>query len=177
MPESTIHLDSPWCEFLTEIDRQLSAPARLVCIGGFVVTAIHGFSRSTSDLDYVQCSSELPAELLGIAGPGSALHKRYHLFVEHVGIVTMPYNFEERLLSVDLPFEKLKLIIPELYDLVLSKLERNSPKDQADVQFLAEKYRLSFSVLCKRFDNELDFMANPTRHITTLNFWRDWFQQ
>jgi hypothetical protein len=36
-------LDSPWHEFLTEINDRLTAPVQLVCIGGFVVTKIYGF--------------------------------------------------------------------------------------------------------------------------------------
>lgn len=168
-------LGSPWLEFLTEINDQLAAPIQLVCIGGFVVTNIHGFSRSTGDLDHIECSHEITHELQQIAGKGSRLNKKYGLYVDHVGFVTMPYHFDERLLEVPFDFENIKIFVPDLYDLVLSKLERNSPKDQADVQFLAHKYKLRFSILRARFDHELDFIPNRDRHVTTLNFWRDWF--
>ena len=161
---------------LTEINNQLSSPVQLICIGGFVVTNIHGFSRSTGDLDHIE-SPELGAELQQIAGKGTLLHKKYGLYVDYVGFVTMPLNFEERLVETLFHFANIKILVPEVYDLVLAKLERNSPKDQQDVQFLAKKYGLSFAVLQKRFEDELDFIPNRERHITTLNFWRDWFNE
>ena len=177
MFESPLKLDSPWHEFLAAIDEQLTAPAQIICIGGFVVTKIHGFSRNTGDLDHVESPRELIAELQKIAGQGSDLHRKYHLYVDYVGVVTMPINFDERLMAVPMEFKNINILVPEIYDLILSKLERNSPKDYGDVQFLAEKYRLSFAKLHQRFDEELDFIPNRDRHIGTLNFWQDWFQE
>jgi hypothetical protein len=178
MPDKPLELEHPWAEFLAEIDERLTAPAQLICIGGFVVTKIHGFSRDTGDLDHIQSPHALTAELQAIAGKGSPLEEKYDLYVDYVAVVTMPYNFDERLTEVPLQLKNIKIFIPDNYDLVLSKLERNSPKDYADVEFLAKKYGLSFATLRKRFDEELDFIPNPERHITTLNvFWREWFQE
>lgn len=177
MFDRPLKLDSPWHEFLSAIDDQLTAPARIICIGGFVVTKIHGFSRSTGDLDHVESPRELTAQLQEIAGQGSPLHRKYHLYVDYVGVVTLPINFDERLIEVPMQLKKINILVPDIYDLILSKLERNSPKDYGDVQFLAEKYKLSFNTLRKRFDEELDFMPNRERHIGTLDFWRDWFQE
>jgi hypothetical protein len=70
MPETAINLDSPWQEFLSEIDERLTSCAPIICIGGFVVTKIHGFSRNTGDLDHVESPRELAAELQAIAGKG-----------------------------------------------------------------------------------------------------------
>jgi len=176
MPDTPLKLGSPWHEFLTEIDEHLTAPTQITCIGGFVVTNIHGFSRTTGDLDHVELQSKMPDELHQIAGKGSPLHKRYNLYIDYVGgIVTMPLNFDERLVEVPFEFETLRIFITDVYDLILSKMERNSPKDQADVQFLADKHKLRFSILRTRFDDELDFIPNRDRHLNTLNFWREWF--
>jgi hypothetical protein len=178
MSEEALKLDSPWNEFLNEIDELQTAPTQIICIGGFVVTKIHGFSRNTGDLDYIESPSELAAQLDAIAGKGSPLHKKYNLYVDYVGaLVTMPINFDERLMEVSFQFKNLKIFIPDVYDLILSKMERNSPKDYEDVHFLAEKYSLGFAILRKRFDEELDFIPNRERHISTLNFWREWFQE
>ncbi len=170
-------LDSPWHEFLTEINDRITAPVQLVCIGGFVVTKIYGFSRGTGDLDQVLATPRLLGDELKIlAGNGSDLHRKYRLYVDNVAIVTMPLNYEDRILEAPYQYPKIKLLIPEIYDLVLSKLERNSPKDQADVEYLAKQNNLSFTELRKRFDEELDFIAHRERHQTTLNaLWREWF--
>jgi hypothetical protein len=170
-------LSSPWNEFLTEINDRLTAPVQLVCIGGFVVTTIHGLSRSTGDLDLLTALPvQLREELQHLGGRNSELHRNYHLFVDYVAVVTMPINFEDRLTEAPFQFSKVRLLIPEIYDLVLSKLERNSPKDYQDVEYLAKKYKLSFATLRKRFDEELDFIPNRKWHEQTLeSFWQEWF--
>jgi hypothetical protein len=177
MREIRIELGAPWHKFLTEIDEQLTAPVQINCIGGFVVTNVHGLSRNTGDLDHVQSPKTIAAELQRIGGKGSPLHKKYHLYVDYVPMVTMSINFEERLSRLEFGFRNLQIYIPDVYDLILSKLERNSPKDYSDVQFLAEKYDLSFATVRQRFDDELDFIPNRERHINSLEFWRDWFRE
>ena len=177
MPETPIKLAPHWRKFLAEIDQLLTLPAQITCVGGFVVTEVHGASRSTGDLDLIESNSRVVEELHNIAGKGSALHKKHGLYVEYVGVVTMPLEYSSRLTPLSLPLEKLTIFVPDVYDLILSKLERNSPKDQADVEFLARKYALSYGILRKRFEDELDFIANQQYHLVTLdNFWRDWFQ-
>jgi hypothetical protein len=63
-----------------------------------------------------------------IAGQGSDLHRKYHLYVDYVGVVTMPIKFDERLTAVPMEFKKINILVPEIYDLILSKLERNCGK-------------------------------------------------
>ena len=48
------HLDSvpePWRSFLRELDEAVAEEVSLICMGGFVVTQLYGFSRSTADID------------------------------------------------------------------------------------------------------------------------------
>lgn len=177
MPNEAFKLTLQWHAFLSEIDELLTADTEVICIGGFVMTEVHGSSRATGDLDHIESRGQTIEELHKIAGEGSRLHKKHRLYVQYVGVVTMPYEYESRLIRLELPFKRLGIYIPEVYDLVLSKLDRNSPKDQADVEFLARKYQLSFKTLRDRFDVELDYMPRREYHLTTLeNFWKDWFQ-
>lgn len=176
MPDKPLKLAPHWQNFLSDIDQHLAAPVQITCIGGFALTEVHGAPRTTGDLDLIESSSKAIEELQSIAGKGSALHKKHKLYVEYVGVVTMPIEYESRLTPLPLSLEKLTLFVPEVYDLILSKLERNSPKDQADIEFLARKYNLSYAALHKRFDEELDFIAKREYHLATLEqFWRDWF--
>ncbi len=68
-------LPAPWAGFLAEVDRLLSRPVTLHCLGGFVLTILYGVPRVTGDIDYI---AALPSEegrtLLAIAGrsPSSA---------------------------------------------------------------------------------------------------------
>lgn len=61
-----------WQLFLSELDSVLTEPTRLDCIGGFVVTQVYGFGRSTADLDVVEIAPLREREaLLSVAGKGS----------------------------------------------------------------------------------------------------------
>jgi len=97
MPETPIKLAPHWQKFLAEVDQLLTGPAQITCIGGFVMTEAHGASRSTGDLDLIESNSQVVEELQKIAGEGSELHKKHKLYVEYVGVVTMPLEFSSRL--------------------------------------------------------------------------------
>ena len=161
-------LPSPWDEFLREVDKLLPEPVRLHCIGGFVLTIHYGLPIATSDVDYVEV---IPGPALGqveqIAGRGSRLYEKYRLYFQYVGVVTLPENYRSRLVEI-LPgeFQKLRVFIPDPYDLVLSKLERNSPKDRSDVAFLAKRLSLDPETLSDRFRRELRpyLLAHHERH-------------
>ena len=69
--------------------------------------------------------------------------------------------------------KKLKIFAPDAYDLVLSKLERNSPKDQGDVEYLTKAVPLDPKILRDRYEKELrpNLMARESWHDGTLEMW------
>lgn len=168
-------LPSPWREFLDELDEALSEPVELHCIGGFVISLLYGLPRPTGDVDYI---SAVPRnrieELEQLAGRESGLARKYKVYLQHVAIATMPEDYESRLTEM-FPgrFKKLKIFAPDPYDLVLSKLERNSPKDQGDVAYLASRVPLKAELLQERYERELrpNLMARQTWHDGTLKMW------
>ncbi len=113
-----------------------------------------------------------------MAGPASRLAKRYKVSIHGSGIVDLPDGYADRLTIIPFSYQRLHLAVPDVYDLVLSKLGRNSPKDREDVKFLASQCGLKFETLMARFDAEMrSWMANAERHLTTLNVvWRPYFQ-
>jgi hypothetical protein len=88
-----------------------------------------------------------------LAGRGSKLAAKHKVHLRHVTVATMPEDYESRLIEM-FPgrFKKLKLLAPDPYDLVLSKLERNSPKDQGDVEYLARTVPLDPKILRDRYE-------------------------
>ena len=64
----------------------------------------------------------------------------------------MPENYEDRLTEL-FPdrFAKLRLFIPDPYDLILSKLCRNIERDREDVKFLVTTRLLDADVLRERY--------------------------
>lgn len=176
MPSKSQHeLPSPWGDFLDELDNALSEPVEIHCIGGFVISLLYGLPRPTGDVDYVTAIPHYRIEELEkLAGCGSALASKYKVYLQHVTVATIPENYESRVNEM-FPgrFEKLKILAPDPYDLALSKLERNSPKDQADVEYLAKTVPLDAKILQDRYDRELrpNLMARQTWHDGTLKLW------
>jgi hypothetical protein len=176
MPINAEHdLPLPWSAFLDELDRAISEPIVLHCIGGFVVSLLYGLPRPTGDVDYVAAIPRYRMEELErLAGRGSTLESKYKVHLQHVGVATMPEDYETRLKEM-FPgrFKKLTLLAPDPYDLVLSKLERNSPKDQGDVEYLAKAVPLEPKLLQNRYELKLrpNLMARQSWHDGTLKMW------
>ena len=96
------------------------------------------------------------APLQSLAGEGSALHKKYGVYVQHVGVVTVPENYTDRLtLMFPIAYRRLVFMGLEGHDLALSKLERNSARDREDVKYLACAAPLDLAVLESRYVSEL----------------------
>jgi hypothetical protein len=170
-------LPLPWPDFLTDVDQSLPAAVELHCVGGFVLTAVYGIPRTTADLDYISVIPyEAALDLERIAGRDSYLAKKHKVYLQSVGIAEYPDEYESRLTTLPLGLKNLTLRIFDPYDLLLSKLTRNSPKDMQDVKALAPKLHLKFEVLMERFQTEMDWVPNRDRHQQTLDVvWKDYF--
>lgn len=92
-------LPEPWLSFLREVDSGLSGRTDLYCLGGFVVTVVYGSERETSDVDILTLVRG-SANLRDKAGEGSKLHRRHGLYIDPVGIATLPEDYEDRLSEV-----------------------------------------------------------------------------
>lgn len=164
----------PWRSFLREVDRSLNQRAEVHCLGGFVLAILWGLPRPTGDVDFVDVQPSTAADdLMKIAGDGSDLARRYHLCFQRVTIAEYPENYESRLVDVTpKAFHRLRLRAFEVHDLVLAKLPRNSPRDRADVAFLADKAALDRRILRERFDHEMrPYLLNERHEEATLRLW------
>jgi uncharacterized nucleotidyltransferase DUF6036 len=169
---------SPWLEFLTELDSKLTEPVELHCIGGFVMCHFYGLARSTADIDYY---TAVPAnlDLDDVAGEGSALAKKHKVWLHRVTVTNLPENYDTRLTEmVPGQFKNLKLFVPDPYDLILSKLERNFSKDRDDADYLFKILKLDSQRLRERYERELlPYIGNPNgREDTTLKLWIEIFE-
>ena len=170
-------LPKPWPDFLKEIDCALSRPVNLHCIGGFVLLACYGIPRTTGDIDYIAVRPrEAADEVASVGGPDSAVARKYRLFLQGVGIADLPDDYESRLHDLDLDLRNLKLWVLEPYDLLLSKLPRNGPKDREDARYLIQKLRLEFATFRDRWQREMDpWLANKDRNKLTVQLWKEYF--
>src|ERR1700683_2929296 len=91
----------PWDSFLKELDSSVGTIVRLDCIGGFVVTQMYGVDRPTADVDVVELRPRTAAEtLINLGIQGGMLHKKYGIYLDRVGVVKVPENYEERLIEM-----------------------------------------------------------------------------
>jgi hypothetical protein len=161
------HLDAvpePWRSFLRELDNAVTEEVRLECMGGFVVTQLYGFSRPTADIDALSITPRNEAETIRRLGAlGGPLHAKYKIYFDFVSVAYVPEDYEERLTEMyPQAFRHLRSLALDLYDLALSKLERNIQRDRDDVRYLARTIPLDLDILQERYRKELRWqLGNP----------------
>ncbi len=146
MPHSS-QVPEPWKSFLGELNLEATAETRLDCMGGFVATLLYGLPRATSDLDVLLIAPREQREpLLELGIRGGALHKKYQVFLEYVGVATVPEDYEER-----------------LTEMFRRSLERNIQRDRDDVKHLAQFVPLDLKILKERYEKETSLAARQSR--------------
>jgi hypothetical protein len=172
MPSKSI--PEPWQSFLSDIDATLAEDVDLHCLGGFVITVLYNLARPTADVDVIAITPRSAIEsLMSLAGQGSDLNRKHKVYLQLVGVVTVPDSYVERLTEI-FPgrFKHLRLFALDPYDLALSKLERNAQRDRDDVRHLGRTVPLDLNVLQERYQKELrPDLGNPEREDLTLKFW------
>jgi hypothetical protein len=171
MPDT---VPEPWFSFLKELDELATTTVRLNCIGGFVVTMLYGLGRTTGDLDVLEIAPKCAATAFAkVAMRDGVLHLRYGVYLDHVTVVMPPYEYQSRLREMfSGTFRHLSLMALDPYDLALTKLERNYPRDRSDVRHLARTVPFDLNILRERYITELrPYLGNPTREDLTLQLW------
>ena len=175
---SGVPLPSPWKDFLSEIDKALEEPLELHCIGGFALVFYYGIPRTTGDIDYHK-AVPTDVNLDDMAGYGSPLHRKYKIYLQRVTVTTMPEEYEERLSELAKgQFKRLRLLVPDPYDYILSKLQRATLKDSDDASYLFGSKKLKGEILRERYHKKLrDYLIGPLeQHDGTLERWIEIFE-
>ena len=174
----TSEIPQPWRDFLHDLDQQASETVSLHCLGGFAVTICYGLPRATADIDVASIIPPSEGNALVESGCyGSALHHKHKVYLQRVGIVTLPENYEDRLVELFPGAHKhLRLYALDPYDLALSKLERNIQRDRDDVRYLVNTVPLIREALEDRYRTELRvYIGVPERTDLTLRLWLEAF--
>lgn len=161
----------PWHSFLRELNQKLTVETRLHCLGGFVVTVCYGLARPTSDVDFL--SSVHSNHVLALGQEGTALHKKYGVYLQAVTEPTLPDNYDDRVVEMfPSAYGNLRLFALDPYDLALSKLERNRERDREDVKYLAIHVPLAPQELMARYEIEMrPYLSNEAKHDLTIRLW------
>ncbi len=166
----------PWHAFLSDLDEILQSPARLDCIGGFVVTQLYGLDRPTADVDVIELAPrEAVDTIMQVAMQGGPLHRKHRIYLDRVAVAAVPENYEDRLTEMfSGAYRNLRLMALDPYDVALSKLERNSQKDRDDVRFLSRTVPLDPRILEQRYREELRWqLGRPEREDLTMQLWME----
>lgn len=165
----------PWLSFLRAIDDATTVDIGMHCLGGFAISLYYGLARPTGDIDVVDVvPGSAKSWLVATAGEGSALHRKFKVYLQIVTVATVPYSYEERLIEVFRDqFRHLRLFVLDPYDLALSKITRNLDVDIEDVKHLARSSELDLDTLESRYLAEVRPFAPgpPERHDLTLKLW------
>lgn len=71
-------------------------------------------------------------------------------------------------------YRHLRLMAFDPYDIVLSKLERNSQSDRDDVRYLSRTVPLDMAALQQRYETELRWqLGRPDREDLTMTLWME----
>ena len=128
------------------------------------MSVTYGLPRPTADIDVCQVvPSSSTAEVIGIAGPGSPLHKTHRVYLRIVTLASLPHNYEERLEEIFRgSSRRLHVLVLEPHDLALSKLGRHSDVDTEDVKYLGQVVPLDLELLRARYVEEVrPYLAGP----------------
>jgi len=165
----------PWYSFLSELDTQLDQPADFHCIGGFVISQYYGFARETADLDVLGVApAQMRTVVSSLAGKGSPLHRRYGVYIDHVGVANFPDSYEDRLIRAFPVWTRLRMFVLEAHDLALTKLDWSNQRDIRDIMYLAQAGLMDRKTLVARYESEMKpylMGRTPTWHDTTLRMW------
>ena len=182
MPTDTLSLKAipdPWLTFLRELDDSLDERVEMHCIGAFALLILTSVARPTADIDFIEAVPDSGwRQMMSIAREGSALAVKYGLYLHEVTIAEYPCEYRDRLIDITpAAFRRLTIKLLEPYDLVLTKLSRNSPKDRDDVMSLVKNCRLKREVLSERFEVEFRpyIQTAEERTISTMKLWLEEF--
>lgn len=166
-----------WHGFLTELDDVLKEPLEAIqqteinfaCLGGFVME-YYGSTRTTQDLDFYMSKPYFQGWRDG--SKRSELGKKHGVWLQSA-CFNVPEGYDTRMTEM-FPnrFKHIRLLALDPYDLILSKLHRNSDKDRQDVMFLFRSHNLKIQTIIERY-RQLPDISSKTN--SAFRLWLEMF--
>lgn len=153
--------------FVQAVDRNLASPTSIVIVGGSAAMLGYDARVRTSDIDLFESDSDA-----GIFEEASELAREetgLPVDVEKAVVTDIPDGYLDRAREVDLRLEHLSVIVPDEYDLVLSKTVRSWDHDVGAIVEIHRNSPLDLNVLVERFEKELLPIAVTDKKKLCLN--------
>lgn len=111
-----------------------------VVIAGGSAFMLHDLTRRpvTHDVDVLAAESHVRALMSGYP----AMNGRIAVYADHI-----PYNFEDRLVELDIGARALAFMTPSVEDLVVMKLYAQRPNDMQDIEGAIAQGRVDWALL------------------------------
>lgn len=141
--------------FIKALDRNLEDRTIVLLIGGAAAAIAYDSGTKTQDLDIYNTILGSDSDIEQAALKASQ-ETALWISVGGAGVADLPYNFEDRTRPITgLNLRKLEIIVPDKYDLALSKTMRGYPHDIQAVVGIDRAHHLSMDTLLDRFETEL----------------------
>ena len=148
-------------EFLSRLNSAIKRRVRITLLGGNVLSFLEGVNYITDDVDVCVSYNDKDVKQFCIE-----YLKKYkvpvHFFVDGLFVNVRVKDYFEKAYPLDLPeFSNLEVRALNLYDVVLTKIDRYSTADQAALELIIKHYELDKGDLDTRFKQYLKFYMGP----------------
>lgn len=141
--------------FLRALDSALDGDVEVFVVGGLAAILQYDAAVKTSDMDVVALVRGHQSDLMRAAQVAFDA-TGIDLDINPATITELPWNYEDRVKRVrGLRFKKLHMIVPEKYDLALSKAVRGYEHDLEAIASMHDHHPLSETTLARRFEEEI----------------------
>lgn len=138
--------------FLTKLDGHLRVRVRLVIIGGGAALLQHGARSPTRDIDTFEGDPSALREAAALAEAEIG----FAVPMARAGVADLPLHYEDRCERPLPQLTHLDVLVPDRYDLVLSKLVRASQADLVVCKEIHEHKALNVTALVRRYVEEMN---------------------
>lgn len=152
--------------YLAAVDERLSEPFTLCIIGGAAALLAYGVRGVTEDIVTIDVEFRRFLSAFEEARAATGME----IPIECAAVYDAPYQFEDRLQTVDIPgLTRLTIVAPEKHDLVLMKTVRGQEPDLQTAEEINRKLGLDLDTLITRYCEEMNHVVGYTPTID-LNF-------
>lgn len=151
--------------FLKTMDSFLLKEVEIIIIGGTAAALAYNVTKATQDIDTWNSTKDL-TEAYEMAKEKTSLD----IPLGQVPVGDAPYNFEDRLIAYrPKSFNKLRILFPEIIDLILMKTLRGYEHDLEAIEEMIKNKKVAVDGLIKRYVEELVSAIGDKKKID-LNF-------
>ncbi len=152
--------------FFAEIDARWggaeSEPLELRLIGSTALMVLTDFDRGTKDSDVLETTAMggvTKERLVELAGPGTVIARRHGMYLDIVGngVPFLPHGPKYHdLAELNAGLRRLRVVVLDVVDVVVSKLKRFHRDDQDDIRAMVRRGKVPHMDLVQRFRAAVD---------------------